>query len=141
MQLHINYFNEDQPKLVQHEKGDWIDIPSPNAYSYKAGDTVFVKFGFSIKLPNNHEAHIVPRSSTFKNYGLLLTNSTGIIDNSYCGDNDEWCAMFYATRDGEIKIGERLVQFRLFRNQPKLEILEVDSTGDSDRGGYGSTGR
>ena len=139
--IKVRYFNEKQTKLVQHDKGDWVDIPTPYKYKYKKGDTVWVKLGVAIKLPENYEAILAPRSSTFKQTGLIMANSIGIIDNSYCGNNDEWSAMFYATRDGEVEEGQRLVQFRILENQPNIPVIEVENTYSEDRGGYGTTGK
>lgn len=121
--------------------GDWIDLESNTKVSYKAGDTVVIDFGVAMELPKGYEAHLLPRSSTFQNTGLLLTNSMGIIDNSFCGDNDFWGAKFYATKDGSIDKGQRLCQFRIMKNQPELQFKEVMSLGNDDRGGYGSTGK
>ena len=139
--IKVRYFDEKQTKLVQHDKGDWVDIPTPHTYKYKKGDTVWVKLGVAIKLPENYEAILAPRSSTFKQTGLIMSNSIGVIDNSYCGNNDEWSAMFYATRDGEVEKGQRLVQFRILENQPSIPIIEVENTYSEDRGGYGTTGK
>ena len=94
-----------------------------------------------MELPKGYEAHLLPRSSTFQNTGLLLTNSMGIIDNSFCGDNDYWGAKFYATKDGRVEKGQRLCQFRILENQPSLKFVEVVHLGNKDRGGYGSTGK
>ena len=139
--IKIKYFNDNKYRLEKISKGDWIDIPSPNEYDFDEGDTVFVKFGIAMELPKGYEAHILPRSSTFKNYGLILTNGMGIIDNSYSGDTDEWCAMFYATRSSYIGKGDRLVQFRIVENQQAIEFEEVEHLGNDSRGGYGSTGK
>lgn len=121
--------------------GDWIDLESNTKVTYKAGDTVVIDFGVAMELPKGYEAHILPRSSTFQNTGLLLTNSMGIIDNSFCGDNDFWGAKFYATKAGSIEKGHRLCQFRIMKNQPELHFKEVMTLGNADRGGYGSTGK
>ena len=92
-------------------------------------------------LPEGYEAHIAPRSSLFQNTGLLLTNGVGVIDNSYCGDEDYWGAKFYATRDGLIEEGQRLCQFRIIENQPNIHFKKVNHLGNENRGGYGSTGK
>ena len=128
-------------EITELHKGDWIDLPSNTEIEYKAGDTVVIDFGVAMELPKGFEAHLLPRSSTFQNTGLLLTNSMGIIDNSFCGDNDYWGAKFYAVRDGVITRGQRLCQFRLMENQPELTFTEVHHLGNEDRGGYGSTGK
>ena len=115
------------------EKGDVIN--------YKKGDILFLGLGVAMELPEGHEALVAPRSSTFKNAGLTLTNSIGVIDSSYCGDNDEWKAMVTCTRDGQIKRHQRLFQFRIIENQPPLNFVKVDKLKGKDRGGFGSTGR
>ena len=94
----------------------------------------------AMQLPNGYEAHVVPRSSTFKTYGIIQTNSKGIIDESYCGDNDEWKMPVYATRNTVINFNERICQFRIVKKMPKLNIIKVDNLDNDDRGGFGSTG-
>lgn len=123
--------------IMEHSIGDWIDLPVQESFEYKAGDTVFIKLGVCMEIPKGYEAIILPRSSTFKNTGLLLTNSMGVIDNSYCGDDDEWGAMFYATRDGSVEEGQRLLQFRIQQNQPKVLFENVLFLDNASRGGYG----
>ena len=97
--------------------------------------------GVAIALPAGYEAHIAPRSSTFKNYGILQTNSVGVVDCSYCGDGDEWKMPVYATRDVTIEKYARVCQFRIVENQPRLHFLRVEHLADTDRGGFGSTGK
>lgn len=128
-----------QRHLKKIPEGDCIDLYNFTSTKYKAGDTVVIDLGVAMKLPEGYEAHIYPRSSTFQRTGLLLTNSVGIIDNSYQGNNDYWGAKFYATRDGEIKAGERLLQFRIMKNQPELKFTAVNNLYAEDRGGYGTT--
>lgn len=128
-------------EITEIHKGDWIDLPSNTEVEYKDGDTVVIDFGVAMELPKGFEAHLLPRSSTFQNTGLLLTNSMGIIDNSFCGDNDYWGAKFYATKDGKVEKGQRLCQFRVLENQPKVHLKKVTKLGNNDRGGYGSTGK
>lgn len=134
-------YKDNAPQLVDLEKGDWIDLASPNSIVYKQGDLVQVDFGVAMELPEGYEAHIAPRSSLFQNTGLLLTNGVGVIDNSYCGDKDYWGAKFYATRDGLIEEGQRLCQFRIIENQPSIHFKKVIHLGNENRGGYGSTGK
>lgn len=122
----------------------WHDTPvSPKSQKirYVAGDILFLGLGVAMELPEGYEAVVAPRSSTFKNTGLILTNSIGVIDESYCGDTDEWKAVVYCTRDGMIKRHDRLFQFRIQKSQPELKFTEVKQLGNKDRGGYGSTGR
>lgn len=133
----VKYQDERVPELREIAIGDWIDIASPDLIKYKKGDTVSVNFGVAMELPSGYEAHIAPRSSTFQNTGLILTNGVGVIDNSYCGDNDFWGAKFYATRDGFIDRGQRICQFRIMKNQPDIHFQTVKTLGNEDRGGYG----
>lgn len=139
--IYIKYHDSNMPRLNITEVGDWIDLYSMDSIKYKQGDVFRISLGVSMRLPFGYEAHIRPRSSTFSKYGVLLTNSVGVIDNAYCGDNDIWKAEFVALRDGEIAKYDRLVQFRIFENQPRITFLEVDYLGKNNRGGYGSTGR
>lgn len=113
----------------------------PHIVDLVKGDLVQVDFGVAMELPSDYEAHIAPRSSLFQNTGLLLTNGVGVIDNSYCGDEDYWGAKFYATRDGLIEEGQRLCQFRIIENQPNIHFKKVNHLGNENRGGYGSTGK
>lgn len=108
---------------------------------YNAGDIVKVKFGVAMQLPEGYEGYLVPRSSTFTNFGLILTNSHGVIDENYCGDTDEWMGVFLATRDGSISIGDRPAQFRIQEKMPEVRFIEVDKLGNKDRGGYGTSGK
>lgn len=94
-----------------------------------------------MELPKGYEAHVIPRSSTFKNFGIIQTNSMGLIDESYCGDNDQWFFPAYALRDTTIEVNERICQFRIMEHQPELEFCEVESLNNKDRGGHGSTGK
>lgn len=107
--------------------------------AYAEGDTVILKTGLAIKLPEGTYAELLPRSSTFRKTGLILTNGTGIIDNAYCGEEDEWMAMFYATRDGFLTIGEDYLQFRVVNNMKEYTVEEVEHLESISRGGYGST--
>lgn len=141
MQIKVKYFTNQIDKLTKITQGDWIDLRAAETIKLKAGDFKLVPLGVAMELPTSYEAHIVPRSSTFKNYGVIQTNSVGIIDNSYCGDNDQWFMPVYATRDIIINQNDRICQFRLFKNQDKLEFLTVDQLGNTDRGGHGSTGK
>lgn len=141
MQIKIKYFDNEITKVEKITQGDWIDLRSAKEISMKKGDFSLIPLGIAMELPKGYEAHVVPRSSTFKNYGILLVNSTGIIDNSYNGDNDQWWFPAYATRDITIPKNDRICQFRIMKNQPKFEFQFVDMLGNEDRGGLGSTGK
>ena len=112
----------------------------PNGLTYVKEDVIVVKLGFALELPKGKELHLVPRSGTFRKTGLLLSNSVGIGDDTFIGDNDEYLAMFYATREGHINIGDRLIQMKIEDSMPEIEFEEVTSFGNQDRGGYGTTG-
>lgn len=94
-----------------------------------------------MKLPEGYEAHVVPRSSTFKNFGVIQTNHMGVIDGSYCGDNDMWRMPVLAVRDTQIHVNDRICQFRIMKNQPAINFDEVERLEETDRGGFGSTGK
>lgn len=141
MELHVKYIDQIA-KIEQKEGSDWIDLRACETVALNKGDFKLISLGVIIKLPKGYEAHIVPRSSTFKNYGIIQTNHMGVIDESYCGDNDVWKFPAYATRNTTINKGDRICQFRITKKQPALEMTEhtlSDSFG-TDRGGFGSTG-
>ena len=106
----------------------------------KKGDFALIPLGIAVRLPFGYEAHVAPRSSTFKNFGIIQTNGVGIIDNTYCGDNDQWMMPVYATRDTEIHVNDRICQFRIMENQPTIVFHEKEHLGNEGRGGFGSTG-
>lgn len=140
MQIKIKYFTDQIDKLTKITQGDWIDLRSAETITLKAGDFKLIPLGVAMQLPAGYEAHIAPRSSSFKNWGILQTNSIGIIDNSYCGNNDQWLMSVYATRDTIINQNDRICQFRIVKNQEPVEFITVEHLDNSDRGGYGSTG-
>lgn len=140
MRIKIKYFTHSQP-LEKISIGDWIDLRSRKTMHLKAGDFALIPLGVAMKLPAGYEAYIVPRSSTFKNYGIIQTNSIGIIDNSYSGNNDEWMLPIYATRETMIFEGDRVCQFRIQKKMPAIKFKQVAYLDDTDRGGFGSTGR
>lgn len=138
----IKYFSDEITKLEYIEgKSDWIDLRSRCRVELKKGDFALIKLGVAMKIPEGYEAHIAPRSSTFKNWGIIQTNSVGVIDQSYCGDTDEWMMPVYATRDTVIEVNDRVCQFRIMKNQPEIMFDEVDHLEDKARGGFGSTGK
>ena len=139
--IQIKYFTDEIEKLRYIDgKSDWIDLRASEEVELHAGDFRLIPLGVAMKLPRGYEAHVVPRSSTFKNYGILQTNSMGVIDGSYSGDNDMWRLPVYATRDTVIHVGDRIAQFRIMENQPKVVFEEVTHLDGTDRGGFGSTG-
>ena len=140
--IKIKYFTEEIDKLTYIDgKSDWIDLRASETVELKAGEFKLIPLGVAMELPKGYEAHVVPRSSTFKNYGVLQVNSCGIIDGSYCGDDDMWRMPVYATRDTVIQKNDRICQFRIVENQPKIEFQQVASLENPNRGGFGSTGK
>lgn len=142
MKIQIKYFDDEIKKITNIEgKSDWYDLRAADTIKLKAGEFKLIPLGVGMILPDGYEANIVPRSSTFKNYGLLQTNSFAVIDNSYSGDNDQWMMPVYATRDVVINKNDRICQFRINKKQPVFEFEEVKHLNDTDRGGFGSTGK
>lgn len=139
MQIKIKYLRDIIPIEI-FETGDWIDLRCAQRTVMVAGDYAQIPLGIAIQLPPGYEAIVAPRSSTFRKYGILLANSIGIIDNSYCGDNDEIHFLAYATRSTIIEKNERICQFRIVKNQPEVDLVTVDVLGNPDRHGIGSTG-
>lgn len=140
--IRIKYFSDDIERLRYIDgKSDWIDLRASERVVFKAGEYKLIPLGVAMELPKGYEAHVVPRSSTFKNYGLLQTNSCGVIDGSYCGDNDMWHVPMYATRDVTVEKNDRICQFRIEKNQPKIVFEECAALGNENRGGFGSTGK
>lgn len=140
LELKVKYFSKEIEKLTREKVGDWIDLRAAETVELRAGEFKLIPLGVGMILPEGYEAHIVPRSSTFKTWGIIQTNHMGVIDNSYSGDNDQWRFPAYATRDTIIKKGDRICQFRIVENQPDFAIVEVEKLNDSSRGGFGSTG-
>ena len=138
--IKIKYLKDIQ-KIERFNVGDWIDLRAAEDVSMKAGEYRMIPLGVAMELPKGYEALVAPRSSTFRKYGILLANSVGIIDEAYKGDNDEWNFLAYATRNTKIHKNERICQFRIIQHQPLIHLQEVESLGNVDRGGIGSTGR
>ena len=139
--IRIRYVSDQIEKLTYIEnKSDWIDLRAAEDVVMKQGEFRLISLGVAMELPAGYEAHMVPRSSTFKNFGIIQANSMGIIDGSYCGDNDIWRFPAIAMRDTEIHVGDRICQFRIMKNQPTLIFEEVEHLEGADRGGFGSTG-
>ena len=148
MKLRIKYL-EDAVKLKKITKGNWCDLYANKDMFIPEGEKMMIPLGVAMQLPEGYEAHVVPRSSTFKTWGIIQTNNIGIIDNSYCGDNDQWFYPAYCLEpknfiDNQygtlIRKGDKIAQFRIIEVQPKLEFEKVELLGNKDRGGFGSTG-
>jgi len=139
--IKIKYFTDKIDKLAYiGGKSDWIDLRAAEDVEMKAGEFRLIPLGVAMKLPKGYEAHIVPRSSTFRNFGIIQTNHMGIIDETYCGTNDQWHFPAYALRDTRIQANDRICQFRIMEHQPHVSFQEAEELADQDRGGLGSTG-
>ncbi|MBE5962117.1 MAG: deoxyuridine 5'-triphosphate nucleotidohydrolase [Lachnospiraceae bacterium] len=140
--IRIKYHSNEIDKLTYIDgKSDWIDLRSAEHVEMKQGEFRLIKLGISMELPEGYEAVIVPRSSTFKNFGIIQTNHMGVVDETYCGNNDVWMMPALAMRDTEIQVNDRICQFRIQKHQPKIMFEETDDLGNKDRGGIGSTGK
>jgi dUTP pyrophosphatase len=139
LQIKIKYFT-DVEKISHISVGNWIDLRAAEDVELKSGAFKLIPLGVGMKLPYGYEAHVAPRSSTFKNWSILQTNHIGIIDNSYSGNNDQWHFPAYALRDTVIKKNDRICQFRIEKIQPMIEFVEVENLDEVSRGGFGSTG-
>ena len=141
MQIKIKYFTDKIEQLSYIDgKSDWIDLRAAETVKLKAGEFKLIPLGVAMALPKGYEAHIVPRSSTFKNFGVIQTNHMGVIDESYCGPNDQWLFPAYAVRDAVINVNDRICQFRIIEHQPKIEFVSDNLEDNLDRNGIGSTG-
>lgn len=148
------------PRLTKLPQGDWIDLCAAESVFIPAGELALISLGISVKLPEGYEAHMLPRSSTYKKWGIIMANNMGIIDESYCGENDVWkfpalslwfnhehiglpeeiTRKYHQLRGSYISAGDRICQFRIMRKMPELNFVEVDHLDSPDRGGFGSTG-
>lgn len=137
--IKIKYF-ADIIKIEKFDNGDWLDLRSAIDVDLKKGKFMLIPLGIGMKLPQGYEAHIVPRSSTFKNFGIIQTNHQAVIDESYCGNNDQWYYPVCAMRDTHISKNDRICQFRIIKKQPDIIFEEVEELLDKDRNGLGSSG-
>lgn len=141
-QIKIQYKDDTIERLKYIDgKSDWIDLRAAEKIELKQGEFKLIPLGVAMQLPKGYEAHIVPRSSTYKNFGIIQTNHTGIVDESYSGPNDWWYMPAYALRDTVIEKNDRICQFRIQKHQPEVVFEEVDALTGQDRGGIGSTGK
>ena len=133
-------YHTDMLPIDKFENGDWIDLRAAEDVEMRAGDFRLISLGISMKLPDGYEAHVVPRSSTYRRWGIIQANHMGVIDNSYCGENDIWKFPAIAIHDTTIYKNDRICQFRIVKKQPEFEFEEVEYMDDPDRGGFGSSG-
>ncbi len=140
--IKIQYLNDEIKRLEYiGGKSDWIDLRSAEHVVMKKGEFHLIPLGVAMQLPKGYEAHIVPRSSTYKNFGIIQVNHMGVVDESYAGSNDWWYMPAYALRDTEIQVNDRICQFRIMEHQPQLVFEEQERLEAPDRGGIGSTGK
>ncbi len=140
--IRIQYLNDEVKRLEYIDgKSDWIDLRAAEDVTLKAGEFRLIHLGVAMQLPKGYEAHIVPRSSSFKNYGIIQTNHMGVIDETYAGPNDWWRMPVLAVRDTEIRKNDRICQFRIMEHQPQILFEECEHLEAPDRGGFGSTGK
>ncbi len=140
--LKIKYHVKELEKLRYIDgKSDWIDLRVAENVSMKQGEYRLISMGISVEIPKGYEMLIVPRSSAYKNFGILQTNAMGVVDESFCGDNDIIHMPILAMRDTELHINDRIGQFRLMPHQPEVHFIEVDHLDNEDRGGFGTTGK
>ena len=139
--IRVKYFVDGLPPLEKISVGDWIDLRAGETVTLKKGDYYLIRLGVGMILPDGWEALVLPRSSTPNNFGIVVANSMGVIDNDYCGDADEWKFPAIAVRDTVIRKGDRIAQFRIVENQPKLYFDTVSNLKAKSRGGIGSTGK
>lgn len=138
--IKVKYFNDKLEKINKISIGDWIDLRSATTIKLKKGEFKLIPLGVAMELPKGYEANIVPRSSTYKNFKIVQTNHFAVIDESYCGDNDQWFYPVIAMEDTVIKFNDRICQFRINKKMEEVVIQEVEMLGNDDRGGIGSTG-
>ena len=138
--IQIKYHNKNIDKIEAIKGGDWYDLRAAETVQLKAGEFKLISLGVSMKLPEGYEAHIVPRSSTYKKWRIIQTNHIGVIDNSYSGDNDIWMMPVCAFENTTINENDRICQFRIVKKQPEIEFEVVDKLEGESRGGFGSTG-
>lgn len=138
--IKIKFVKDGMEEISYINGGDWIDLRVAEDIHLEPNEFRLLPLGVAMKLPKNHEALVIPRSSTFKKYGIIQANSVGLIDETYCGENDEWCFPAYATRAVDIPKNTRICQFRIFEHQPPIDLVKVDKLTSKNRGGFGSTG-
>ncbi len=141
MEVEIRYLSDAiEPLRYIDGKSDWIDLRAAADIELKAGEFRLIPLGIAVRLPEGYEAYVVSRSSLYRNFGIIQANSFGIVDESYCGDNDEWFFPALALRDTAVHVNDRICQFRIMKHQPPVEFVVREHLSDTDRGGFGTTG-
>ena len=138
-EIKIKYFTDLEPIQPAHT-GEWVDLRAADSFELKKGEFKLIPLGVAMELPKGYEAIVAPRSSTFKNFKIIQVNSAGVVDNKYCGDDDQWFMPVLAIEDTVIKKNDRICQFRIQKCNPIINFIEVDHLGNENRGGHGSTG-
>lgn len=140
--IKIKYHVKELEKLRYIDgKSDWIDLRVAEEVKMKAGEFRLISMGISVELPKGYEMWILPRSSAFKNFGVIQTNAMGVVDESFCGDNDIIHMPILAMWDTEMHINDRIGQFRIAKHQAEIHFVEVEHLNHADRGGFGTTGK
>lgn len=152
MKIRIKYF-EGATKLNKIKKGNWIDVYANDDVFVRLNERAMIPLGFALELPEGWEGHLAPRSSTFKTWGIIQTNSVGVVDDTYIGDNDQWHMPVYCLQAKDVEVidgveekgawirkGNKIGQFRIMEVMPEFELEEVECFGNEDRGGFGTTG-
>ena len=140
--IRIKYHSSEIDRLCYIDgKSDWIDLRAAEEVTLKKGEFAYISLGISVSLPEGYEMIIAPRSSTYKNFGIIQPNSPGVVDESYSSDEDIIRCPALAMRDTVIHVNDRICQFRILRHQPRIRFEEVSSLGHEARGGFGSTGK
>lgn len=140
MEIKVKKLVDDLHDINQAHNGEWYDLRAAKDVRLSEGDLAYIPLGVAIELPEGYEAIVAPRSSSAKKFGIIQANSLGVIDHTYCGDNDEWMMPVYAIRNTDIHKNDRICQFRIQKIQPEADIVYVSELGNKDRNGIGSTG-
>ena len=140
-EIKVKYLVPDLGPIKQAHKKEWFDLRAAHDCKIRPGQLYYIHLGVAIELPEDHEAILAMRSSASRKYRIMPANGIGVIDNKYCGDNDEWFFPALAIRDTVVHANDRICQFRIMKHQPPLEFVVREHLGDTDRGGFGATGR
>lgn len=138
--IKIKYFDNELTKVEKITKGDWIDLRAAETVELKQGEFKLIPLGVAMELPKGYEAHVIPRSSTYKKWKVIQANHMGLIDESYCGDDDQWLFPAIAIYNTKINKNDRICQFRIVEKMPEVAFEEVEELGNRNRSGFGSTG-
>lgn len=141
LEIKVKYLTDKIDKIEKINIGDWIDLRCAADVSLKKGEVKYIPLGVAMQLPEGYEGWLTSRSSMAKKFHIQHVDDLGVIDNSYCGDGDQWHLPVVALEDCELHINDRICQFRIHKVMPEVKIVEVETLGNPDRGGLGSTGK